>query len=147
MPLLLQSITILWINTLQSHCSQYRDASNIERNSLLRTSLVGATNAVGVNNRKSDVKPFGDAEGTGDSETHPEWHGEHSTIDYDDGEGKKVTSIPRLLVSRVDSIDSDSVNQGSSTSMIDDFSISNMFPLPKSKLINLRGGERERQFE
>ena len=111
-------------------------ASNVERNSLLRTPLVGATNAVGVNDTKSDVKPAKAADKDDDSEALPEWHGEHITIDSDDDAAKrKVTSSSCPIVPSEDGFNFDFVNRGSPTSTFDDISISSISPLSESKLI------------
>ena len=111
-------------------------ASNVERNSLLRTPLVGATNAVGVNDNKSDVKPTKVADDDGASGAFPEWHGDHIVIDSDDDAAKnKVISSSHSLVSGEDNFNCDFVNQGSPTSIFDDISISSISFLSESKLI------------
>ena len=84
---------------------------------------------------KSDVKPTKATDAAGGSGSFPEWHGEHITIDSDDEADKKVTSSPPPMATGEDCFSSDSVNQGSPTSLFDDISISNMSPLSESKLI------------
>ena len=113
-------------------------ANNVERNTLLRAPLVGTSNALGLSDLKCDVKVEAEVTTSGGTGTKAPWDGEEIVIDDDDDDvitGEKVKTHMNNSPASSRCTDFSIVSQGSTPSLFDEISISNMSPLSETKLI------------
>ena len=104
-------------------------ANNVERNTLLRAPLVGASNALGLSDLKCDVKTEALVTTSGGSGMKAPWDGEEIVIDDDDDAVTGVKKVKTHLNNSPTSsrcTDISIVSQGSAPSLFDEISISNM---------------------